>query len=148
MVSTVLTKLGDKWYDLDSGIAYTVEVLNKKGYKTRCSCEGHLREWTSKAWNYNYSPVWISFERGFEPKTPPVIEGYERKMENPWKSKYSGWYLGDYETLKGCYDCALWIGFSFYKKEINGYRGGIHAEHDRVLRELEKWADALPNRGE
>ena len=135
-----------KWKGLDSGIVEVVKVLNKKGYKTCCSCEGHLYEYTSKSWNYNYSPVWIVFETKYHvPPYPPKISGYETQMTNPWRTRSGGWYLGEYEPFKGAYQYALWIGFTFYKREIKE-RGDIHEEHERVLAELLKWAKELPQR--
>lgn len=147
MSSEKKTKIPHNGYaDLDKGIADIIVELNKKGYKTICSCEGHLYEYTSKSWNYNYSPVWIVFESKYHlPPYPPQIEGYDIEMANPWRTKGGGYYLGEYEAFKGRYQYALWVGFSFYKRVIK-QRGNIHKEHERVLDEILKWAKELPKR--
>ena len=147
MSSEKRTKIPKYGYaDLDSGIADIVVELNKKGYLTKCSCEGHLYEYTNKSWNYNYSPIWLDFKNeACMPPYPPQIEGYTYKRTKPWYDKHSGWYMGEYSPLKGCIQYGLWVGFSFYKREIKT-RGDIHKEHERVLKEVLKWAQGLPTK--
>ena len=141
MACEVSTKFGN----LDSGIVDIVLELNKKGYTTNCSCEGHLREWTSKAWNYNYSPVWISFiDKEHMPPYAPKIMGYDTEMADPWKSRTNGYYLGEYQPIKSApIQYGLWVGFTFYKKQI---KRDIHVEHERILKKIYEWAKSLPNR--
>lgn len=106
--------------DIDEGMWDILIELNKKGYKTRYCCEGHVSK------NSRYS-AYLSFEDGCAPKTvPPLfpfgrvtgVSAYSRVTKNGnnfyWfgsRSKKKSWTLDDEEKerqqlLKDLYEWA------------------------------------------
>ena len=127
-------------YWLDNGIADIIVELNNKGYRTICSCEGHMYDCTGYKKPKNrreygqYSPVWIVFKSGHLPPYPPIIKGYISSKLDPWKCEHARIFFGSDE---------LAIAFETYKR----YRpDNVDIEHKRVLNEVLKWAQNLPQK--
>lgn len=131
--------------EVDVGIAPIIQVLNDKGYKTCVCCEGHYKEWYD-----NYTSVWIGFLEGYLPPRPR-ISGYERHARQLQSQKYPSYWYGprfsqsrpkrtSYYGRKNMPE--ITIHFSKYKRDMK--KRDIHEEHQRVLDELLKWAQELP----
>ena len=129
---------------MDEGIAETIKILNEKGYRTTCSCEGHIYYCDGyvnpkKRREYGqYSPVWIVFEYGYLPSYLPEV--YPRVDKN---NGHASVYLSSKKDLWQ----ELFVYFELNKKERGKFsEGDVHKEHERVLNEVLKWAQSLPKR--
>ncbi len=136
---------------LDKGVAETVVVLNERGYKTTCCCEGHISycegyAQPQKRKEYGqYSPIFIDFMDDCLPPYGPGIYELDKDI-NPWKSDHAREYLGTYGSFKGKIKSnCLFISFECYKRDRKKYSNGdVHLEHERVLNLLLEWAKGLP----
>ena len=108
-----------------------IKVLNDKGWKTILCCEGH--------WQECYNCYWGGFI-GFREPLPieyrPHIEGYDEKPADKYQSQMKRAYM-------------YYVDHGFYFDGDRHKRTSKEekwAEHQRLLNELLKWANNLPQK--
>ena len=118
---------------LDIGIVGAIKVLNEKGYFTTCCCEGH-KMWCdgykhpkSRIEYGQFSPLFIDFKTDCIPPYFPQIYPYTGSKK---------------EARQEFKDNRFMVYFALYKRQ----RGNVDKEHLRVLNEILKWADELPEK--
>lgn len=127
---------------LDENIADIIVVLNEKGYRTACCCEGH---WYDLG-DY-FSSTWIAFAKDCTPPRP-IIDGFERHCRQWGCQKYPSFcYGGLYNHAHPCEVGSMYGGeirffYTQYKRGIS-YEDKL-AEKNRVLAALLDWANNLP----
>lgn len=82
-------KVNQSYADIDEGMIDILNNLNKKGYKTVYSCEGHLDDY-SKEYNHRID-LYISFDKEYDFKIPfPKIEVKGKKPYTKLKTFKDG----------------------------------------------------------
>jgi len=129
-----VTEFGDEYVELDPMIAETIALLNKKGYRTESSCEGHYPELTiADPEGEHEATIWGMEDLGFNPAQDCPYVDFAEGVELP--DIPSGWTLEVYECGQVlCFD----EGWDYiYTKE------DFEKKQKAVLDSLHEWAEKL-----
>lgn len=149
-INTKTFEIVDDVFEVDNDIAEIISLLNKKGYYTRYSCSGHVKD------PRIYEMYKIKKDEEFDDKTIGYLvkdskDGYEILMPYRYTSVYimfdkkyefdklpNGFYIS-YDEVTTIYKDVM-----YYNNGIKKKSNDIQIEIDKANNELLEWVKTLP----
>ena len=114
-------------FSVDPRIANTVSMLNKLGYYTLASCEGHweIKEYDISVPKENrYTGIYILYKEYYD--FPNIPEGFELEKEDRITLRYTMEYYDEYGNHRNRFE--------------------FEREKEKYCKIIEDWANQLPER--